>query len=183
MHASLAAAAWCALLAGCSSANVAGIDASVDASSGPQPVGAVCDPAIPVPCVPTGDPCLGVQCDRVSRTCLPYVSDAGPVCGGGTAPCAKTADCDVGLACGFAIGGGCGAPGVCINAPVACQSDAAACAAVGTACGCDGLSVPLIIPGYAASPSSSLGACLDAGGLVEAGSDAGSGPGDGGGEQ
>jgi hypothetical protein len=172
----LVPAAWCAILAGCSSASIAEVDASVDAASGPQPVGAACDPAISVPCIPTGDPCLGVTCDPVALICVAYVSDAGAVCGGGTAPCATTADCDVGLACGFPVGGGCGAKGVCINAPVDCQSDAAACGAMGSACGCDGLTVPVLIPGYAAAPASSLGECgPDAGRFFDGSADDGEG--------
>ena len=57
---------------------------TVNAStSGPQPIGAPCDPAIAAPCVPTVDPCLGVHCDPLLLTCVDYVTDAAPPCSSG----------------------------------------------------------------------------------------------------
>src|SRR6202044_977672 len=95
-HAVLVGVAAWALLA-CTSSSPAAEDAGVDAASGPQPIGAPCDPAIAVPCVPTVDPCLGVHCDPVELVCAEYITDAAPPCNSGAAPCQTTADCDLGL--------------------------------------------------------------------------------------
>ncbi len=156
-------AAWvlCLLLAACSTSSVAP-DAvgAVDAASGPQPIGSPCDPALAVPCLPTGDGCLGVRCvgGAASFTCAEYELDAGPTCNGGAARCATSADCDLGLTCAFPIGGGCsdgdGGTGECLDPPLPCEDDAAACGAgPGTVCACDGLLAPVLIPGYAAAPT------------------------------
>jgi hypothetical protein len=164
--------------AGCSTPSVAD-DAGgpTDAASGPQPIGATCDPAIAVPCLPTGDPCLGVRCDPTTLLCASYVPDAAASCSGGQSPCTTDADCDVGLACGFPIGAGCsGVQGFCINPPLLCENDASACGGAGTVCGCGGFPVAILVPGYAAAPTpagSPGGACSgDAGGSAEDGSSA-----------
>ena len=170
-------AAACLLVAGCSSSATPAPDASVNPSSGPQPVGQPCDPAIAVPCLPPEDPCLGVACDPNALVCRQYATDAGPACNGGAAACTKNTDCDVGLTCGFPIGAGCAVQGMCINPPLPCQADAAACATGGVACGCDGSDVPIVIPGFASAPTTGAGDCADAGVLV----DSGTGVSDGGG--
>jgi hypothetical protein len=163
----LVLAVGCVLLAGCSSSSPAqDADAGVDAASGPQPLGMPCDPAIAVPCLPTGDDCLGVECDPVAHTCNEYVTDAGATCSSGTAPCATTAGCELGLTCGFIVGAGCGAQGICINPPLPCQDDAGACGGAGTVCGCDGQPVSVLIPGYAAGPTPIGGACGPDGGAA-----------------
>jgi hypothetical protein len=153
-----------------------------DASSGPQGVGVACDPAIATPCLATGDDCLGVYCDPHALVCTEYVTDAGPPCNGASVACTTSADCDVGLVCGFPAGGGCSAAGVCVDVAVACESDAAACPTGGTACGCSGQPVSVIVPGYATGPTplpsggSSQGACAPDGGADASSSgDAGDG--------
>ena len=147
-----------ALVAACSPAE-GSRGAGGDAASGPQPVGEPCDPGVAAPCLPAGDPCILVQCDPVARVCAERAADAGPLCNGGGARCATSADCDLGLVCGFPLAGGCGAPGTCIDPPLPCQADAAACGGGGTACGCSAAPVPIVIPGFAAAPVSSPGGC------------------------
>ena len=63
--------------------------------------------------------------------------------------------CNLGLTCGFPIGAGCGAQGVCIDVALSCEDDAAACSGGGTACGCGGGPVSVVIAGYASGPSPS----------------------------
>jgi hypothetical protein len=174
-------------LGGCSNSSAAGDGGvpPVDAASGPQPLGDPCDPAIASPCLATGDDCLGVYCDPNALVCVEYVTDAGPPCGAGAAPCATSTDCDLGLTCGFPIGGGCNAQGACVNVPVECEDDAAACQGGGTACACSGLAVPVHVAGYASAPTpsgpSGPGACGPDAGPEGAGpsSDAGAGAGAG----
>jgi hypothetical protein len=136
-----------------SSVSDAGPSIPLDAAGGSQPVGSPCDPRASSPCV-SSDPCLGVYCDPTTQTCTEYVAEAGGTCSSGTAPCTVTSDCQLGLTCGFPIGSGCGASGVCINLALDCQDDAASCSAGGgTACGCSGAPVAVVIPGYAAGPT------------------------------
>jgi hypothetical protein len=152
-------------VAGACGTSTAPPDAGGVTPSGPQPIGAPCDPSIPMPCVPTGDPCLGVLCGA-TRVCTQFVTDAGPPCSSGASPCTTSADCDQGLSCGFPVGAGCAAQGQCIDAPLLCENDAAACVTPGPACGCDGLPDPYVAPGYATSPASSPGACAADAGAV-----------------
>jgi hypothetical protein len=176
---SLATVACGALLAcACSTSNTEADGGSppVDAASGPQPVGAPCDPALATPCLPS-DGCLVIACDPVLLVCTESIADAGPTCNGGAAPCTTSSDCDVGLTCGFPIGAGCSATGACLNPPLLCEDDAAACVTSGTVCGCSGAPVALVIQGFAAGPTPSPpGSCsTDAG-------DAGAPPVDAGGD-
>jgi hypothetical protein len=149
-----------ALASGCASSPApTATSGPVDAASGPQPIGGPCDPSLGTPCLPTGDPCLGVQClqgatGSAAFFCAEHeVDEAGATCSGGTTPCATIADCAAGLTCGFPVGGGCSAEGRCINLPLVCEEDAAACGGVGAVCGCNGLPVPIVIVGYAAAPT------------------------------
>ncbi len=145
-------------LAACSNSTTqpdGGVSFPEDAASGPQPVGAPCDPAIASPCLPTGDDCLGVYCDPNAHVCTQYVTDAGPPCNASATPCMTSSACDLGLTCGFPIGAGCGAQGVCIDVALSCEDDAAACSGGGTACGCGGGPVSVVIAGYASGPSPS----------------------------
>ncbi len=141
----------------------------VDAS-GPQGIGATCDPSRADPCLPTGDVCTGVTCDPALRVCLEFATDAGPPCNAGSAPCGSTADCDLGLTCGFPVTGGCSARGTCIDPPLPCENDAASCATAPPVCGCNGLPDPLVVGGYATAPVASTVACIDGGPVLDAGS-------------
>lgn len=175
-----------ALLVGCAStASSAGTKPAADAASGPQPVGAPCDPSLASPCLGAGDPCLTIACDPLTLVCTEEGGDASAVCNGGARACAKNADCDLGLVCAFPLAGGCGAAGICLNPPLPCQADAAACATGGTACSCDGATVPIIVPGFATAPAVNAGPCppgtpTDAGGAGDTGGEEG---GEGGGDQ
>ncbi len=88
-----------------------------------------------------------------------------------------TSDCDVGLTCGFLIGAGCSAQGVCLDTPVQCQDDAAACGTGGTICACNGQAAAIVLAGYASAPTASgaptQGPCAADSG-PPSGSDAGS---------
>jgi hypothetical protein len=141
----------------------------LDASGGP---GYPCDPSAAQPCVPTGDPCVGVAC--VQGLCTQFDLDGGPLCSASGAPCVTTTDCATGLACGFPVptdgSNGCLAQGRCIDAPLACLADAASCGAETPACGCDGKPDPFVVPGYASSPVATLTPCPDGGPVIEAGS-------------
>jgi hypothetical protein len=151
-----------AFFAGCSSTgNAAVTTPAPDAASGPQPIGAPCDPSIAVPCLGAGDPCLTVACDPLTLVCTQHGGDASAVCNGGAQSCAKNADCDLGLVCAFPLAAGCagGVTGICLNPPLPCQADAAACATGGTACSCDGATVPIVVPGFATAPTVSAGPC------------------------
>jgi hypothetical protein len=101
---------------------------------------------------------------------MQFDTDAGPPCGADVALCATTADCDLGLTCGFPIGGGCTTQGQCINPPLPCQNDASNCGTEPPVCGCDGLPDNVVSPGYAASPVASSIACPDGGPVFDAGS-------------
>jgi hypothetical protein len=168
-----ALAALPSLALACSTASLAP-DAGMDASSGPQPIGAPCDPSIPAPCLPTGDRCLAVVCDPATRTCAERATDAGPPCNGGAAPCTTSADCDVGLSCAFSVAAGCTAAGQCLDPSLLCQNDAAACRASGFSCGCDGKPAANVAPGYAAAPSSGPPPCAAPGDASSAAGDASS---------
>ncbi|HEY2509567.1 MAG TPA: hypothetical protein VGI39_01805 [Polyangiaceae bacterium] len=146
------ALAFAVALAACASSPPAASDGAIDAA-GPQRIASPCDPNSPMPCLPTGDPCLGVLCDPRNHVCAEFPTDAGPPCGGGSAPCATSADCDEGLVCGFPVGQGCGAAGQCLDLAVVCQTDASACAPTGLACACDGGTTPYVAPGFASAPA------------------------------
>jgi hypothetical protein len=141
-----------------------GIDASA-----PQAVGAQCDPSSPEPCLPSGDPCTGVACDPTLLVCLQFDADGGPTCTADFAPCTTTANCELGLVCGFAVTGGCTAQGQCLNPPVPCEDDAASCGVGPPVCGCNGEPDAIVILGYAASPVASVIACPDGGPVFDAG--------------
>jgi hypothetical protein len=156
------------LIAACSTSSAptdGGASALADAASGPQPVGAPCDPSLPKPCLAAGDDCLTVACDPVTLVCTEAIADGGPACNGGMAACTTSSDCEVGLTCGFPVGGGCAAIGVCLDPPILCEDDAAACLPAGGAgslCGCAGAPVAIVVPGFAAGPTtgaSSAGSC------------------------
>jgi hypothetical protein len=142
-----------------------------DAAS-PQAVGAPCDLASPQPCLPSGDRCTGVVCDPVLRVCTQFDTDAGGECSADVAPCSSTADCDLGLTCGFPVAGGCSAKGTCINPPLPCENDAASCATEPPVCGCNGLADPFVIPGFAVAPVASAGVCVDGGAALDGATDA-----------
>jgi hypothetical protein len=142
-----------------------GLDAAA-----PQAVGATCNPSSAAPCLPSGDRCVGVSCDPVLHVCTQFDTDAGPPCGADIAPCTTSADCDLGLTCGFLASGGCSAKGQCINPPIACETDAASCGSEAPACGCNGLPDPFVIPGYATAPVASTTACPDGGTVFDSGS-------------
>jgi hypothetical protein len=165
-------------LVACSSSQPAAASVGIDAQA-PQAVGAACDPASPEPCLPTGDVCTGVTCDPTLRVCTQFDTDAGGACNADVAPCETTADCDLGLTCGFPVDGGCLAQGRCINPPIPCEDDASSCGSTPPVCGCDGLPDPVFTSGYAASPVASTVACPDGGPVFDAG--AGDAGGDAGG--
>ena len=152
-------ALFTAALLACTSSPPGASDAGIDAAA-PQGIGAPCNPASANPCLPTGDPCLGVACDPVERVCAEFPTDAGPPCGGGHADCATSADCDEGLVCGFPATQGCSATGQCIDVAVLCQTDASACIASGLACACDGGTVTYVAPGFTSAPSLGKPPCL-----------------------
>jgi len=155
-------------LVACSSSQPAAVIVGIDAQA-PQAVGATCNPASPEPCLPSGDVCTGVTCDPTLLVCTQFDTDAGGPCTADVAPCTTTADCDLGLTCGFPVDGGCGAQGACINPPIPCEEDASSCGTTPPVCGCDGLPDPVLTLGYAASPVASTIACPDGGPVFDAG--------------
>lgn len=161
-----AAVAGMQVFVACSSSSPApsnGLDAAA-----PQAVGAACEPSSPEPCLPTGDVCTGVFCDPALHVCTQFDTDAGPPCNASAAACATSADCDLGLTCGFPVAGGCTAGGRCIDPPLPCENDAASCGTGAPVCGCDGLPDPLVVPGYAVSPVATAMACADSGTALDA---------------
>jgi hypothetical protein len=162
----LAAALALAALAGCSSNDsAAGPDAATDATIGPlQAVGAACSDSVASPCVASADGCSAIACLGGVCTLTPLGENSS--CADVALPITNTL-CDSGAACvtgvcGFLVGEGCSVLGVCVT-PV----DASA--ALPPACGCDGLPDPYVAVGFTASPASSPVACVDGGGVDDAG--------------
>jgi hypothetical protein len=109
----------------------------------------------------------GVACTLPNSACL--ATDAGPGGTEGGVPCTTTADCSAltsgGMnpyVCGYPLGAGCAAQGVCLPAGPLCNMITA------IACACDGAGVGYgecsgYPNGYAGAPTVHTGACDDGG--------------------